>query len=97
MLIMEILINVPNSNENCFMPFRTYFHICHDSLFNYLNRNPWSHVWFPLQEIAEPLFDLKHGMEQLARNQTFKRILATLLAIGNFLNGSSVSAASHLL
>ncbi|KAM9494195.1 FH1/FH2 domain-containing protein 1 isoform 3-T3 [Clarias gariepinus] len=41
------------------------------------------------KEIAEPLFDLKHGMEQLARNQTFKRILATLLAIGNFLNGSS--------
>ncbi|TSP90503.1 FH1/FH2 domain-containing protein 3 [Bagarius yarrelli] len=41
------------------------------------------------KEIAEPLFDLKHGMEQLARNQTFKRILATLLAIGNFLNGST--------
>ncbi|XP_060715059.1 FH1/FH2 domain-containing protein 1 isoform X9 [Tachysurus vachellii] len=42
------------------------------------------------KEIAEPLFDLKHGMEQLAKNQTFKRILATLLAIGNFLNSSSV-------
>ncbi|XP_047667718.1 FH1/FH2 domain-containing protein 1 isoform X4 [Tachysurus fulvidraco] len=42
------------------------------------------------KEIAEPLFDLKHGMEQLAQNQTFKRILATLLAIGNFLNSSSV-------
>ncbi|KAK3528051.1 hypothetical protein QTP86_017092 [Hemibagrus guttatus] len=41
------------------------------------------------KEIAEPLFDLKHGMEQLAKNQTFKRILATMLAIGNFLNGSS--------
>lgn len=40
------------------------------------------------QEIAEPLFDLKLGMEQLARNQTFKCILATLLAMGNFLNGS---------
>ncbi|XP_042293939.1 FH1/FH2 domain-containing protein 1 isoform X2 [Sceloporus undulatus] len=40
------------------------------------------------QEIAEPLFDLKLGMEQLAKNQTFKCILATLLAIGNFLNGS---------
>lgn len=40
------------------------------------------------QEIAEPLFDLKLGMEQLARNQTFKHILATLLAMGNFLNGS---------
>ncbi|NXC87768.1 FHOD1 protein, partial [Cercotrichas coryphoeus] len=40
------------------------------------------------QEIAEPLFDLKLGMEQLATNHTFKCILATLLAMGNFLNGS---------
>lgn len=49
----------------------------------------------PLQEIAEPLFDLKLGMEQLASNQTFRRILATLLAIGNFLNSSSVGAHRH--
>ncbi|XP_030649979.1 FH1/FH2 domain-containing protein 1 [Chanos chanos] len=41
------------------------------------------------KEIAEPLFDLKLGMEQLAQNKTFKRILATLLAVGNFLNSSS--------
>ncbi|XP_016408386.1 FH1/FH2 domain-containing protein 1-like isoform X2 [Sinocyclocheilus rhinocerous] len=41
------------------------------------------------KEIAEPLFDLKLGMEQLAKNKTFKRILATLLAIGNFLNSSN--------
>ncbi|TRY82051.1 hypothetical protein DNTS_006689 [Danionella cerebrum] len=41
------------------------------------------------KEIAEPLFDLKQGMEQLAKNKTFKRILATLLAIGNFLNSSN--------
>ncbi|XP_067408950.1 FH1/FH2 domain-containing protein 1 [Emydura macquarii macquarii] len=40
------------------------------------------------QEIAEPLFDLKLGMEQLAKNQTFRCILATLLAMGNYLNGS---------
>ncbi|XP_062442140.1 FH1/FH2 domain-containing protein 1 isoform X2 [Rhea pennata] len=40
------------------------------------------------QEIAEPLFDLKVGMEQLAKNHTFKCILAVLLATGNFLNGS---------
>ncbi|NWH56097.1 FHOD1 protein, partial [Geococcyx californianus] len=40
------------------------------------------------QEIAEPLFDLKMGMEQLVKNHTFKCILATLLAMGNFLNGS---------
>lgn len=46
----------------------------------------------PLQEIAEPLFDLKLGMEQLASNQTFRRILAMLLAIGNFLNSSNVNA-----
>ncbi|MGH0144728.1 UNVERIFIED_CONTAM: hypothetical protein FKN15_011412 [Acipenser sinensis] len=42
------------------------------------------------KEIAEPLFDLKLGMEQLAKNKTFKNILATLLAIGNFLNCSNV-------
>ncbi|XP_051556777.1 FH1/FH2 domain-containing protein 1-like isoform X2 [Myxocyprinus asiaticus] len=41
------------------------------------------------KEIAEPLFDLKLGMEQLAKNKTFKRILATLLATGNFLNSTS--------
>ncbi|XP_034974335.2 FH1/FH2 domain-containing protein 1 isoform X2 [Zootoca vivipara] len=40
------------------------------------------------QEIAEPLFDLKLGMQQLAKNKTFKCILSTLLAMGNFLNGS---------
>ncbi|XP_061450482.1 FH1/FH2 domain-containing protein 1 isoform X2 [Rhineura floridana] len=40
------------------------------------------------QEIAEPLFDLKLGMTQLAKNRTFKCVLATLLAMGNFLNGS---------
>jgi hypothetical protein len=43
------------------------------------------------QEIAEPLFDLKVGMEQLVHNATFRCILATLLAVGNFLNGSQVS------
>lgn len=53
--------------------------------------------WRPLQEIAEPLFDLKLGMEQLASNQTFRRILATLLAIGNFLNSSNVRASVHTL
>ncbi|XP_033999095.1 FH1/FH2 domain-containing protein 3-like [Trematomus bernacchii] len=47
------------------------------------------------KEIAEPLFDLKLGMEQLSTNQTFRRILATLLAIGNFLN-SSMAAGFEL-
>lgn len=41
------------------------------------------------KDIAEPLFDLKLGMDQLSKNQTFGRILATLLAIGNFLNSSN--------
>uniref|UniRef100_A0A8C9WRZ8 Formin homology 2 domain containing 1 n=1 Tax=Scleropages formosus TaxID=113540 RepID=A0A8C9WRZ8_SCLFO len=41
------------------------------------------------KEIAEPLFDLKLGMTQLASNATFQRILATLLAVGNFLNNSN--------
>lgn len=39
------------------------------------------------REVAEPLFHLKLAMEQLAASQTFRRILATVLAIGNFLNG----------
>ncbi|XP_032984008.1 FH1/FH2 domain-containing protein 1 isoform X2 [Rhinolophus ferrumequinum] len=43
------------------------------------------------REIAEPLFDLKVGMEQLVQNATFHCILATLLAVGNFLNGSQSS------
>ncbi|XP_069822370.1 FH1/FH2 domain-containing protein 1 isoform X2 [Dendropsophus ebraccatus] len=41
------------------------------------------------KEIAEPLFDLKLGMEQLSKNKTFKVILSSLLAVGNFLNGSN--------
>ncbi|XP_043914674.1 FH1/FH2 domain-containing protein 3-like [Protopterus annectens] len=42
------------------------------------------------KEIAEVLYNLKQGMEQVANNKTFKYILATLLAIGNFLNGCKV-------
>ncbi|XP_035680622.1 FH1/FH2 domain-containing protein 3-like isoform X38 [Branchiostoma floridae] len=40
------------------------------------------------QEVAEPLMDLKEAMEQLKNNKTLRYILATLLAIGNFLNGA---------
>lgn len=43
------------------------------------------------QEIAEPLMDLKQGMETLKANKTFKAILGTLLSIGIFLNGNEVS------
>nr|XP_054596287.1 FH1/FH2 domain-containing protein 3 isoform X2 [Nothobranchius furzeri] len=41
------------------------------------------------KEVAEPLQDLKEGMDQLEKNKTLKCILTTLLAIGNFLNGSN--------
>lgn len=50
----------------------------------------WMHP-LPFQEIAEPLFQLKLAMEQLSASQTFRYILATVLAIGNFLNGCKVS------
>ncbi|XP_034412725.1 FH1/FH2 domain-containing protein 1 [Cyclopterus lumpus] len=39
------------------------------------------------REVAEPLFHLKLAMEQLAASRTFRCLLATVLAIGNFLNG----------
>ncbi|XP_028835610.1 FH1/FH2 domain-containing protein 3 isoform X2 [Denticeps clupeoides] len=41
------------------------------------------------KDIVEPLQDLKEGMEQLEKNVTLRYILSTLLAIGNFLNGSN--------
>lgn len=43
-----------------------------------------------LQEIADPLMDLKQGMETLRVNKTFRGILSTLLSIGIFLNGNEV-------
>ncbi|XP_065094673.1 FH1/FH2 domain-containing protein 1 isoform X4 [Ochlerotatus camptorhynchus] len=42
------------------------------------------------KEIAEPLMDLKQGVEMLKSNLTFKCILSTLLKIGIFLNGAPV-------
>ncbi|KAH0627083.1 hypothetical protein JD844_002476 [Phrynosoma platyrhinos] len=42
------------------------------------------------KEVAEPLLDLKEGMDQLENNKTLGFILSTLLAIGNFLNGTNV-------
>ncbi|XP_035387071.1 FH1/FH2 domain-containing protein 3 isoform X2 [Electrophorus electricus] len=41
------------------------------------------------KEVAEPLQDLKEGMNQLETNKTLRFILSTLLTIGNFLNGSN--------
>ncbi|XP_054734936.1 uncharacterized protein LOC129242362 isoform X4 [Anastrepha obliqua] len=42
------------------------------------------------KEIAEPLMDLKQGIEILRNNRTFKCILSTLLSVGIFLNGAPV-------
>jgi FH1/FH2 domain-containing protein 3 len=42
------------------------------------------------KEIAEPLMDLKQGVELLKSNQTFKCILSHLLSVGCFLNGQPV-------
>ncbi|XP_073188795.1 FH1/FH2 domain-containing protein 3 isoform X5 [Lepidochelys kempii] len=44
------------------------------------------------KEVAEPLLDLKEGMDQLEHNKTLEFILSTLLAIGNFLNGTNAKA-----
>jgi len=43
-----------------------------------------------MQEVAEPMFDLKVGIEELRRSRALKYILATMLSIGNFLNGTEV-------
>ena len=72
----------------------------------------WFYMWFPydfsydfnsdfhmissLQEVAEPLHDLKQGMEELKNNKTFKFILSAMLQIGNFLNGAQVSTNQHV-
>jgi len=37
------------------------------------------------------MFDLKVGIEELRRSRTLKYILATMLSVGNFLNGSEVT------
>ncbi|XP_037330551.2 FH1/FH2 domain-containing protein 3 isoform X5 [Pungitius pungitius] len=41
------------------------------------------------KEVAEPLQDLKEGMEQLEKNKTLRYTLSTLLSMGNFLNGTN--------
>lgn len=48
-------------------------------------------IFILFQEVAEPLQDLKEGMDQLEKNKTLRYILTTLLAIGNFLNSTNVS------
>lgn len=46
--------------------------------------------WKFQKEVAEPLMDLKQGIELLKVNKTFKVILSTLRSVGSFLNGSHV-------
>lgn len=53
--------------------------------------NDLYHIRFILQEISEPLCDLKKGVDELKKNKTFKCILSVILTIGNFLNGAQVS------
>lgn len=73
----------------------SYHQRCHRTKIK--KRADGSRIVFPLKplssskEIAEPLFHLKLAMEQLAASQTFRCILATVLAVGNFLNGCKVS------
>ncbi|KAL5021177.1 hypothetical protein ScPMuIL_000332 [Solemya velum] len=45
-------------------------------------------------EVAEPLMDLKKGIEDLLQNKTFKYILSVILTIGNFLNGANAQGFS---
>lgn len=45
-------------------------------------------------EVAEPLSDLKKGIDELRNNKTFKCILSVVLTIGNFLNGASARGFS---
>ena len=44
-------------------------------------------------ELVEPLADLSRGLDDLRRCATFANVLATLLAFGNFLNGSTVRSS----
>lgn len=50
-----------------------------------------------MQEVAEPLMDLKDGIAELQQNKTFRIILSALLATGNFLNGSHVRILIHII
>lgn len=42
------------------------------------------------KEVAEPLMDLKLAIEELEKNRTFQWVMATMLAVGNALNGVKV-------
>lgn len=48
------------------------------------------------RDIAEPLMDLKQGIETLRRSHTFRSVLATLRSIGAFLNGQPHVRGFHV-
>ncbi len=48
------------------------------------------------KEVCDPLMDLKTGLELLRANATFRAVLATLRAVGNFLNGTPNCRGFHL-
>ena len=48
-----------------------------------------------MKEIAEPLMDLKNGMDELHVNKTYTYILSAILTVGNFLNGAQVLYFIH--
>ena len=43
-----------------------------------------------LQEFADAIMDVKNAIDDIKNSKTFKQVLGTLLAIGNFLNGNEV-------
>uniref|UniRef100_A0A914WS14 Uncharacterized protein n=1 Tax=Plectus sambesii TaxID=2011161 RepID=A0A914WS14_9BILA len=42
------------------------------------------------KDIAEPLMDLKLSMEEIENSSTFANVMATVLAVGNHLNGADI-------
>lgn len=72
------------------MTFKVRRHFL-NCVFTEQNNNNYITAKYLLQkEIAEPLMDLKQGIELLKLNKTFKVILSTLRSVGSFLNGSQV-------
>lgn len=48
------------------------------------------------RDIAEPLMDLKQGVETLKKSKTFRAVLATLRSVGAFLNGQPHVRGFHV-
>ncbi|CAL1299911.1 unnamed protein product [Larinioides sclopetarius] len=43
-----------------------------------------------IEEVAEPLMDLKQAIKEIETSETFRVILSTLRSVGNFLNGVEI-------